>query len=157
MTIVVFRHIKDKGDHDSSIVKEGIDGFLRVAKKVYHKYGPPEIIIVSPYLRTRQSAKILRKYCPNCKVLIDTRISKYFPRSQRDNPRIKEKTLQYNVPIHETKEELKSRIREHLEEVKTMKKNVWVLTHAIVVSIISREIGQNITYVPYNRPLIIHS
>lgn len=133
------------------------------AEQLIARYGVPDVILCSPYLRTRQTAFYLEMVCRRAikqtdtspAVYVDTQLSKFIFEKERHRARrfIRRDTLEYKPPLDEEKDDFKDRIYSHIKsqesEVKQIRvpittdpstntsKNyvVWCVTHAIAVSV----------------------
>ena len=154
--VVYIRHADDnnkhtKHKHDPHITKRGMHNVKKTTKELISKYGCPDTIYVSPFRRCVDTVKIMVNEINNINnnnkinVICDVNLSRYFSKSDKKHPRVSKTTLDYNVPIYETKREFHKRINNHINEtVKTEKSHneniVWCITHALVYKNIAKKL-----------------
>jgi broad specificity phosphatase PhoE len=93
--------------------------------------------------RTQQTANIINEMLPkSVDIVHDLRVSKYFTSKQRLNPKLREETKKYNPVLIETKEDVKFRVNAHLNDLKKSNKNIWCITHGIVIHYVANLIGK---------------
>jgi broad specificity phosphatase PhoE len=105
-------------------------------------FGCPDRIIISPFLRTRQTADIILNYLENynqCtpKVEFSINIAEYLgfcktPFAQLENDTLKH--FNYSYRMGEKVWQLEKRIDKHISEVSDVDEKIWVVTHGIVIS-----------------------
>ena len=135
--ITFIRHAKQKSKlvHDSSIIP-----FTPFNVNV-------DLIIVSPYLRCRQTAEYFNK-----PIQVDTRLSEF---QSYKNIKLDNSSLNYGeIPIKETWKCFTDRIDSVYEDISNLHCNVLVITHGIVVKYLEEKIKGTIKYkrgrdVPY--------
>jgi len=153
MVTIIIRHANDEQDnflhkHDKEITKRGKKDAKRIGKKLIKKYGTPDIIYCSPFMRTRQTLKYMLKYMlkhdniqPN--VIIDKRLS---TTKEKKNPSVFSQTKKKHIPIKETHKMFKQRCDSFLRDIKkdtnnddhyeynnNKKKVSWIITHVKVL------------------------
>jgi broad specificity phosphatase PhoE len=134
--------------HDPGIIVDK-DVFLHVGMLVDElviTWGKPDRIIVSPFLRTRQTCSLIcnslaEKYKVSPKIEYDTDIGEYlgFCKSNQLNEiaDVENETRSlYSFPIklRESLQDLNKRVYQHIKRIFTLEENIWVVTHGIVIS-----------------------
>ncbi len=112
-----------------------------LATKLISYTGPPKKIIISPFLRTRQTAKIIMDFVKvGFEVIYSNDIMEYlgFCHSRNGYADLEPETLskmkKTQLLLGETIEDLESRISHHISEVKKNEENVWIITHGFVIN-----------------------
>lgn len=151
--------------HDSPIVSNfnTVLDIEDVTKNIIDKHDLPDMIIVSPFLRTRQTAECIIDYIEeNFKkkidVVIDEDIHEYLgfyrPKLNEQFPDITNETsdlMNKKLAFGETQNELLLRVTKHLQKTLQIKdKKVWIVTHGIVMSKIYEFLYNNKFYRPLN-------
>jgi len=131
--------------HDPGI-RNDINPINTLVDELVSKYGYPSKIICSPFLRTRQTANVIKKrlqirHDKTPIFEINSLIREYlgFCKNKKDYADIDsetEKHLGGPIKIEEEIESLQNRIDLHIRRIKTEEENVWVITHGIVMSYI---------------------
>lgn len=147
--IIYMRHATDdeanaSKAHDAHLTEKGHRRSYEIVPSLISKYGYPDQIICSPYIRVKETIhefrKALRKIDPQAfkkiKFKADRKLSRFFTREQQKKPDIRKDTKKYNVPIYETIEDFDIRIREHIMEMrrKNNYKNdevIWIVSHGL--------------------------
>jgi broad specificity phosphatase PhoE len=134
--------------HDSGIIVDR-DVFTYISMLVDELVigcGKPDKIIVSPFLRTRQTCSLIcnylsERYKCSPKLEYDTDIGEFlgfckFTPSNNTADVENETRAFYNEPVKlgEPMTDLNQRVQFHLNRVTKSKQNVWVITHGIVIS-----------------------
>jgi broad specificity phosphatase PhoE len=156
---------RGRPQHDPPITKSSIPLCQEIGSSLLKNYGIPKIVIVSPYLRTRQTGKLLTESLPyfakKC-IYTDNNVAEYLG-NQRDNIDVTIETLDYAVdPITsevflktgETITDFNNRIREHLNMLQIVPmgeedycdKRVtvfWIITHGFTISTIYDILKEN--------------
>jgi broad specificity phosphatase PhoE len=101
---------------------------------------PYDLIITSPYLRTRQTAQAVNGY--QKPIYVDVRISEYQGHKAPKKIQLDAGTIPFNpIPLYnETWSECQKRLDQHWEYVKSLNQNVLVVTHGVVVNYIYEKI-----------------
>ena len=134
--------------HDPDILPNSKDDIDTLASYLVENYGLPVQIIVSPYLRTRNTAKQMvdsleLKNSP--KIIIEPLIGEFLG-WQKDfkEPVVSQSTKDLNCqlpPIGETLEQLEIRAQEHLRKLReeaTQPGTYWIISHGIFISTIRK-------------------
>lgn len=152
------RATRGRPQHDPPITRSSISFCQEVGTFLIKNYGIPKIVIVSPYLRTRQTGKLLTNSLPyyiKNRFYTDNNIAEYLGNLE-GNIDVTNETLDYAtdpvsnqllLKMGETKHEFNFRIKEHLsmlqittsdeEDVFDSKTTVvWVVTHGYTISTI---------------------
>lgn len=153
MVVVYLRHGEDEKSsykYDQKLTETGKKQAIQLAKKLIKKHGIPDIIYYSPYVRTRQTLKYMMKAIKKYRernyndkekkpsLQVDPRLGRFFTKSERKNPDVRESTLEKGAIIKEDKEEFRYRIKEQLEEVLLSHQEnnepvIWNITHTLVL------------------------
>ena len=141
--------------HDSPILETSIERCQNIGRILYENYGKPNIVIMSPYKRTIQTAEVLMSkagfYTAKRQIFVDSNIAEYLG-NQRGRIDLTPETYKYNNQLDglpplrtgETIDEFKERVISHLEMLQILseeEKNphdriIWVITHGFVISTI---------------------
>lgn len=149
MEIHYIRHQQQKSHSlDPPIIQK--DDFEYLGSEGY------DIIISSPYLRTRMTAEKIDSKKEISRVIIDYRICEYQGHKKNIKGSFDSKTKEYDPPIKENFEEFSKRVRDHLrciEKIKNtyklrdpkgnLKIKILVITHGIVVKHIREILLEN--------------
>jgi len=158
MTHIYIRHGNDEKSstykHDNSLNSsaETEENIVITCKKLIDIYGYPDKIYCSPFRRARETLHIMKKLLPNTEIIIDERLSRFFSKKDKENPRVRPKTMKYEPPIEETKYEFKKRVLS-MEKVIRKQDNVWCITHYLVIKQICKK--YNVT-IPHRMPFLYH-
>ena len=126
----------------SPLTKTGKKQAVAVAKALKKEFGKFDIIFVSPYLRTRQTAALIKKYVPYPKMIVDDKIRERsmgrlellthkgvrikFPGEYRRI--LREGTYHYRPPNGESFSDVQERIFSFMDDSR-LKGNVLIITH----------------------------
>lgn len=125
---------------DPSLTENGSKKAAALAESFYSSYGLPTLIIVSPFLRARQTALIIRSRLieltkKEIPVVCDRRIGEYLgnhkismtftPKTTSLNPLIENNISSFNVRVREHNDILGALDDENF--------NIWVVTHGLVI------------------------
>lgn len=135
---------------DPDITEEGKIAALNKFKSLVDKYGIPERIISSPYLRTRTTAEIansviFEKTNINIEIQYDNKLGECL-KNQVDkdlNICLRPETLIHNPIHHETSEHYNNVIYEHTKESQY---NTWYITHGFNIYTIALMKKRKIKY-----------
>ncbi len=153
---VYFRHGPRLNLNLDPPLKPGSEDKVRkAALQIHSLYGPPNSIVTSPYLRTRQTAQIMSKmFEPPPRVIADVRLSeKLTPRKRTgrgppgsyNNPT----TMYGKLPaVGETELEVKTRITNHLAYMSSDLEETWFVTHGAVIKALVELYGAEVPYYP---------
>lgn len=158
--IIIFRHAKDDEkaasyDHDAHITEEGAAEVPAMVKRLVKEFGFPSIIICSPFVRARETLKIIRsvlkkhKKFPELKFKIDKRLSRYFTSEQQRNPSIRPDTQKHKPPIYEHIDDFNTRLKGVMNNLASKgyaeKKGpvIWCVSHGLAVKKLLLNIGLN--------------
>jgi phosphohistidine phosphatase SixA len=135
--------------HDPPITDDGKVKALQTAQALIQKFGPPVLIMSSPYRRTRETALAMREalitsdnlYIPE--IRYDKYISEYLGNHSETD--ITEETAVHLPPSHnEDLTGFKNRIRQHIQIASLIDElpyPVWFITHCFVISTITEILG----------------
>lgn len=112
--------------------------------KLIKQLGVPEKIMTSPFLRTRQTTEIIiayitQKYGWSPEVEYSEDISEYlgFCKNKNEKADLEEETLCHmNQPllIKEDITTLDTRVEKHILNIHKNERNIWIVTHGIIMS-----------------------
>lgn len=136
----------DMYKHDPGITTKGVEKSKMVAKHLIEQWGIPNRIVVSPYRRTRETAKVLRSVL-NKKVPIhvDRDVSEYLGNHRGIPIDVTESTLAHDPPHPETFVAMKKRVKSHHNKITkyTKKTNgvIWIITHGLIMKQVASLVG----------------
>ena len=149
--------------HDSPILSD-FDTLLdieEITKSIISKHDLPDIIIISPFLRTRQTAKCMtdyieEKFKKKIEIQYDDEIHEYLgfyrPKVDEIYPDITPETkgiLEKRLFFRESHNELMLRVTKHLQKILQNKnKKIWIVTHGIIMSKIYEFLFNDKLYLP---------
>lgn len=146
--IVYLRHgedVRTKYKYDEKLTSEGKESARELAEELINKYGVPDAIYCSPFYRTRQTRrqmlKVISTYTDKRVVNItDPRLSRFFTRSQTQNPDIRRDTLKKKAPIYETWDEFKRRVRRQVKEMEwqDIYDVIWCIGHTLIIKQVAK-------------------
>lgn len=137
----------DMYKHDPGITESGVEKTKMVAKHLLDQWGLPELIVSSPYRRTRETAIIMNSILENpVPIHIDTELSEYLGNHRNVPIDVTESTLVHEPPHPETFSEMKERVKKHHKRIKqyTQKRTdgiVWIITHGLIIKQIAALVG----------------
>jgi broad specificity phosphatase PhoE len=115
-----------------------------LVEKLVKRLGVPEKIITSPFLRTRQTTELIvafmfQKYGWTPIIEYSEDISEYlgFCKNKSDPVGLEEETSKHmkrTSLLEESMASLTTRVEKHILNIHKNEKNVWVITHGIVMS-----------------------
>jgi len=141
--------------HDPGITHEGVEKTKIVAQHLINQWGPPDMVIVSPYRRTRETAKVMidllsqnETNTANIKLQIDNEVAEYLGNHRTVPIDVTESTLVYDPPHPETFSQMKDRVKSHHQKITTYAKKkkegvVWIITHGLIIKQVAKLIGIN--------------
>jgi len=133
--------------HDPGITQVGVERARLVALKLVEEYGPPTKIISSPFRRARETAMIMNMTLKNPfeEIVIDTTLSEYLGNHNDVPLDVTAATAVHKPPHPETFEDMKRRVKKHLENMKKEKflstDVVWFITHGLIIKQIGSCVG----------------
>lgn len=162
MTCILIRHGNDSGDsyykHDNSLNLSASgteDDIRKTTKKLIKKYGYPKRIYCSPFYRAIQTVNIMKKIINKpVQVYVDLKLARYFSSKEKNNPNVKDyvryKTLKYNPPIFENKEQFHKRVDKVNKKILETNVTSWYITHYLVMKRIAKHNDIKIpSYMPF--------
>jgi len=131
--------------HDPGITKFGVERSRKVALKLIEQYGEPVKIVSSPFRRARETAMIMNMMLQNPleEISIDVTLSEYLGNHPNFPLDVTDATRFHNPPHPETFEDMRKRVKKHLEKTKK-KENVgviWYITHGLIIKQIAGYAG----------------
>lgn len=145
--LIYIRHGHDEDPdptyrHDNKLSSKGHKQVKDKVRELIKLYGIPDMILISPFRRTKETASVMKKYIskeyPNSKTksYYDSRLSRYFTSKERRDPDISPATDDKVIPIDEGNKEFRRRVKKHVKEIsksKYKKKIIWCVTHTLVI------------------------
>lgn len=139
--------------HDPSILKESIKKCKSVGKILSDNYHRPNLVIISPYKRTIQTAEALMSETgfriSRSQIFIDSNIAEYLG-NQKGRLDLTPETYKYASQLEnlaplrtgENLDEFKERVMAHMEMLQILPAEdtysgdrvVWIITHGFVIS-----------------------
>ena len=151
--------------HDPGITEKGVENAKMVAQHLIEQWGIPSKIIVSPYRRARETAKVMRSVLTNTDntekkkkipIYVDREVSEYLGNHRSVTIDVTESTLVHDPPHPETFNDMKLRVKKHHDKItnymkkdikkgssnNTNNKNViWIITHGLIMKQVASLIG----------------
>jgi broad specificity phosphatase PhoE len=138
----------DHYQHDSEIIirEDTLDELNSLVSELIEKFGAPKRIIVSPFLRTRQTFSLIKNILLNnhqisVSVEYSTDIAEYLGFCKKQHERQKADLhpetkihFPFNVYLGESLNHFKERVYKHFVNTQNCNENVWIITHGIVLS-----------------------
>ena len=146
MVVIYIRHSNDSKRYQESsilhrddlkITADGRKLARKMGKRLINKYGEPDLIFLSPFMRAKETLREMSKnFSHKPKIYYDNRLSRYFSSSEKKNPSCFTETFNHNIPIYENWDEFKLRVHKNLKSMRRrgfIKSNkvVWCITHAL--------------------------
>lgn len=137
---------KDKPRHDPPIV-DGLEIEIKTKiSNIFREHGKPDIVIVSPFLRTRQTYIAFKEMLDNeTKIIIDKNVEEYlgFQRPYGKIADLDGETYKYTFPKlgKEKLTMLDNRSKEFLKKYKDSDKKILVITHGIFINYVSKNLN----------------
>lgn len=144
--------------HDHSLNSDSLyeEEIIEKTKKLIKKYGYPDKIYCSPFKRVRETVNIIVNYINKyhkVKIYMDPNLSRYFTSKEKNNPSVRNTTLQYDPPIHESYSDFKKRVDKSHAIINHNDCNTWCITHYLVIKRITK--NNNID-IPSKMPFLYH-
>lgn len=170
MVVLYIRHSDDSRRRQESniihrddlkLTSNGRSLARKTSKFLIKKYGQPDIIYLSPFMRAKETLYQMQKYFTKKPIIkFDNRLSRFFSKKEKQNPSCFTETFGHNIPIYENWNQFKERVHNHLREMHHKKyihskKVVWCITHALpfiqVAEICKKTIPKSIPFMHYFR------
>lgn len=140
---------------DTPLTTIGKTKIYEQSKLLIEKYGCPDMIISSPFCRTRQTADILSKTCIKHfdripEFYIDSDIGEYL--GYIENPKSDEffdETLKFNPIIDNDNQEFDLRVKNFLHNINVTDKKIIIVTHGLFVQKTEQFLGYSGVYPGY--------
>lgn len=127
---------------DPSLTSKGIEKSYEVAAELIEKFGQPDLILCSPYLRTRQTAEIFASQCQSStQIMIDRDLSEFLGNQESLSINdVLPETWENSPYPPETMQQFQTRVRRFYNSVKRDANSglVFVITHGIFLNTIAR-------------------
>jgi broad specificity phosphatase PhoE len=136
--------------HDPPLKEDAKEDIYKKVNHLLYEFGFPDRIICSPFLRTRQTVKIMLEqlYLLNVKkastitVEMDMNISEYlgFQKPYFSEADVDEETLELSktkILLGESLKSLNFRVKEHISNINLFEERsetIWVITHGIILN-----------------------
>lgn len=135
--------------HDPGITDIGVKKTIMVAQHLIEQWGLPDLIVSSPYRRTRETAEIMQRVTiaqgKKVNIYIDSDLSEYLGNHRTTPIDVTESTLVYDPPHPETFLEMKDRVRSHNDKISEFIQNsngvIWIITHGLIIKQVGALIG----------------
>jgi len=165
MSLTFIRHAEKKHENgcrtapypfDPGLVGDPFEKIQQTVQTLVEEEGPPDLMIVSPLLRTRQTAmliqKVLTELGDECVAIADPNLGEYlgnwFYIIKPDQ--MEPETRGYKPVIDSNIKEFKARVLKAFKDLQTnyIGKKIWVITHGLVIKTCSQEMGLKIRNLP---------
>lgn len=142
--------------HDPGITQSGLEKTKMVAQHLIEQWGRPELIICSPYRRTRETAAIMSSVLDadgtgiEVPIHYDSDVAEYLGNHRSVPIDVTESTLVHDPPHPESFAALKQRVQKHNDKIRkyclsSIEKNnegvIWIITHGLIIKQIACLIG----------------
>lgn len=159
--LIYIRHGEDAHEpgvtkkHDTPLTARGEYEAGKTAIVLQRRFGTPDLIYCSPYMRAIQTAEKMSKALGVCvPTIVDSALSKYVTRGNLRELDVRYETLIFDPPIYETMDVFKSRVHQQYcnmiskfeSPAKTAKsiplaeiqpRKIWLVTHGIFVKCVA--------------------
>lgn len=162
--------------HDSPIQEHTQEDIFEKTRQLYKKYGLPDTILFSPFLRTRQTKDMMFQQLQELEpekvydidIQPDITIAEYlgFQKPFGDRADVEEDTLVYfskPILLGEPLKNLNYRVRQHLQKLDCFNisnpRVVWIITHRIILYNIYYNLSKKLNQennLPKNIPSLSH-
>jgi broad specificity phosphatase PhoE len=155
---------KNQYQHDPGILmtEDTMTNVKSLILKLIESYGKPRRMIVSPYLRTRETTelilKVLKEMDIEPEIIYSTDIAEYLGFCKREyNKQEADLDLEtvehfnFKVYLGEGFNHFKKRLLNHINFIEKQNDNIWVITHGLVLSCIYEHLS--FTYHKRPKPL----
>lgn len=135
-----------------------------IAKKIltyFYNHGFPDKIISSPFLRTRQTSKIIKKFLPlNIEIIIDKEVEEFlgFQKPIGKLADLDKETAKYTQPKLgiEKYNEIQNRILKFYTKIKkNNQENILVITHGILINKLANYFNLKVNHINELEGIII--
>lgn len=140
--------------HDPGITQVGVERARNVALRLIKEYGKPTKIVSSPFRRARETAMIMNMSLENPfeEIFIDPNLSEYLGNHNNVPLDVTNATKIHNPPHPETFEDMKKRVKKHVEKMRKKqnkysknKEIIWFITHGLILKQICNSINLKTT------------
>lgn len=135
--------------HDPGITQIGVERARNVGLQLLKEYGHPTRIVSSPYRRARETAIIMNMILPNPleDIEVDPNLSEYLGNHNNVPLDVTTATMIHKPPHPETFEDMKKRVKKHVEKIRKDKSGgiVWFITHGLIIKQVGSSIGLKTT------------
>jgi broad specificity phosphatase PhoE len=158
-------HPNQEGEYgfDPNITVDGMIRSRHIGQKLIKKYGKPTRVVLSPYLRTRQTAFAMLSSLPRGQwppIEVNKDISEYLGNHHNKEIDLDPQTKYYHPPRDESFDDLRRRIKKFVSNLHPIQGEcVWFITHGLVIKLVNEIMGNNhsIKRVGYLEGLVIEN
>lgn len=131
---------------DPPLTMQGKIDALNKFKELLKKYGPPPVIVCSPFLRARETARIAKNVIfletgESVEIIYNASIGEYLGNHENVNATdLYPETLKYNPILKEDMKEFIYRVNNHVSV------EAWFITHGIFIQKLASKLGHKIKY-----------
>ena len=132
--------------HDSTLKMNSKIFIETICSDIFRNFGIPNYILVSPFLRTRETGIIIKQYIKenlnlDIDIYVNNDISEYlgYQEPKGETADVFPQTSEFIKPLlgNETFKDLEMRVQKHLAEL-PKSDNILVVTHGIVICYINK-------------------
>lgn len=127
--------------HDPPLTRRGVIEAEYLAERLIELYGPPDVIITSPYLRARETAAsmagVVIEASHPVRLVCCNDVAEYLGNHGSATLDVESTTEEYNPPHPETFHAFRCRVNRHAETWSS-RDVTWIITHGIVINEILR-------------------
>lgn len=130
--------------YDPVITPEGMVRAQQLGRRLVQKYGKPTRVVLSPYLRTRQTVFAMLSSLPKDEwppLEVDVAISEYLGNHRHRPIDLDPQTYYYRPPLLETFDELRHRVKMFVTQLPKYNGCVWFITHGLIIKLINETMG----------------
>lgn len=121
-------------DHSLNSKSEVENDIIIFTQKLIKKYGYPDRIQCSPFKRARATLAVMLKVIDRkVKVIIEPKLSRFFTKKEQRKIGVRERTLRYQPPIYEDKQQFYKRVDQVKKENRCRCCTTWSITHYLVL------------------------
>lgn len=133
--------------HDPPLATNQEQIIIDKGKELIDAYGVPDKCLVSPYKRTRETAKLLLNNKTNVDIEIINSVSEYLGHHENDISNIEPLTVSHQPPLNENIQDVNRRCSSHLcklgvHDNKIKPEIIWVITHGIIIKTIGKQLSR---------------
>jgi len=151
-------HQNSEFSHDPKLTKNGMLNSIEKGKELVQKYGLPDLILCSPFQRTRETMYCLLSEIDiptSLRAYSDLNISEYLGNWKGKHIDLRPETLKYSPRI-DNLYKFEKRINSHVEEMRQVdhsKSVIWIVTHSFCMTKIAKNYS---VYIKSEVPFLGH-